>query len=409
MSGPISSNSPQVPGAPKRTADPAKPKQEVARLPGDRMELGRALPPSMIEADLRMSMVGGTQLAADGKITVQKAFIERLLRHALGGNKDITDAKIGFDPASGTYSVQAKIGVKGLSLPFSIKAAPVIEQNEIGFQLKEVVIPTRFGALELNLVTRKLTEAIAREMSYSGIRNTANPKSGLIRIDTNSLLHQQGVLPSFVGLDFQKTRLSLDVAPSGNVVVGMTSPQRAPELPDTPASDIAVFADEQALRQALRHALGPDFEVEKVTLGEGGLKLDGRAEFKAGSDVLTAGKALFLLLAIAANDPSANQIGTERVRMTVPLALDVKQDGSQFVITPDLSKALGPLKEALEKAGFKPIPEGKGLRIDLDAVWQDRKATFDQLRLQPDGASARMRLDIDSFLTAPWLKRDPDV
>lgn len=406
MSGPISSNSPQVPITPKRAADPAPSKPEASRPTGDRLQLGRALSPSLIEADLRLSMVGNTQLAADGTVTLQKALLERLVRHAVRGSKEITDARIGFDAASGTYAVEAKVAVKGLQLPLSLKLAPVIDSNAIGFQFREVAIPTRLGSLESSLITRKLTEAIAHEMSRSGIRNTTDPKQGLIRIDTNGLLNHLGVLPTFVGLDFEKTRLSMNVAPDGNVVVGMKSAQRAPAISDTPASDIAVFADEKALQQVLRHALGRDFEVEKVTLGEGGLKLDGRAEYKEGSEVLTAGKALFLILAIAARDPVANQIGTDPARMMIPLALDVKQEGTRLVITPSIQKALGPLAESIKKAGFNPVPEGKGLRIDLDEVWQGHSATFDQLRVRSEGADARMRLDIDSFINAPWLKDD---
>lgn len=407
MSSPISTNSKQLPVAPQRPA--AQPQKTQCRVQSDRLDLGRALPPSLIEADLRLSMTGGPQVAADGKVTIQKAFIDRLLNHALGGSKDIKDARIGFEPQSGTYTVQAKIKLKGLQVPVSIKIAPLIDQNMVSFQLREVSIPTRFGALEANLITRKATEAIAQELRANGFRNTTDAQRGVVRIDANNLLRYVGALPSFASVDFDKTRLSLNVAADGNVVVGMQSGQKAPEIPNTSASDIAVFADEKALQQALRHALGPDYEVKKVTLKDGGLKLEGDAEFKQGSDVLNAGKALLLLLAVAARDPIANEIGTEAARMMVPLELDVKQDGHQLIITPDIAKALPSLTDSVKKAGFNPIPDGKGIRIDLNEVWADRCGTFDQLRVQAEGASARMRLDIDSFLDAPWLKRDVGV
>ncbi|HEY9856245.1 MAG TPA: hypothetical protein V6D05_10935 [Stenomitos sp.] len=409
MSSPISQSTRQAPLAPQRPVAQAQPNKAMCRVGSDRLDLGRSLPPSLIEADLRLSMIGGPQLAADGQVTIQKAFVERLLRHALGGSPDIKDARIGFEAATGSYSVEAKIAIKGIQVPLSIKFAPMVDQNQVSFQLREVAIPTRFGTLEANLITRKVTEAIAHEMSVNGYRNSTDAKRGIVRLDVNGLLGQLGVLPSFASLDLDKTRLSASVSPTGNVVVGMASTQHAPEIPGTSASDIALFADGQGLQQALRGALGPDYEVQKITLDHGSLKLDGQAEFKEGSDFLTGAKGLLLLLAVAARSPAANQISPTPERMMVPLSLDIKQDGTQFVITPSIGKALESLTDSLKKAGFTPVPDGKGVRIDLNEVWKDNCAIFDQVGVQPEGAAAKLRLDLDSFFDTPWLKKNSDA
>lgn len=402
----ISTRSRPAPIAPQRPAPQARPKPEVCRLRPDSFQVGRALPASLIEADVRLGMVGGTGLAADGTLTLQKTFLERLLRGALSGSKDIQDARIGFDAASGSYAVQAKVRVKGLQVPLSLKLAPVVDHNQLGFQLRDVAIATPLGSLEANLLTRKVTEAIAGELRFNGFTNSVDARQGIVRIDVDNLLSRLGVLPEFASVDLDRTRLSVDVQRTGNVVVGMKSNQHLPQLPDTPASDIAVFADPKALQQALRGALGPDYEVQQVTLDNGHLKLDGQAEFKQGSDFFTGAKALLLLLAVASGDPAANRISPTRERFMVPLALDIQQDGTQLVITPSLSKALGSLKDSLEKAGLKPVQDGKGLRVDLNSVWKDKCATFDQVRVQPEGTSARMRMDLDSFYDTPWLKAD---
>lgn len=403
MSRPISNGSRQPPIPPQRQAAQGKLKTEVPRTGGDNLQLGRALPPSLIEADLRLSMVGSTAVAGDGTVTLQRAFLDRLLRHALAGSQDIQEARIGFDVMTGTYTLQAKASVKGISVPLSLKFAPIIDQNQIGLQFREVAIPTRFGSLEANLLTRKVTEAVAQELAANGFANSTDPRNGLIRLDANALLGEVGVLPSFASLDLEKTRLSVKVALNGNVVVGMKSDQPAPASPDTPASDIAVFADARALQQALRGALGPDYELQKLTLDNGHLKLDGRAEYKEGSGVVNGAKALFLLMALASGDSSANRIDTTPERLMVPLGLDVKQDGTHLVITPSLTKALDSLSESLQKAGLTPVRDGKEIRVDLNELWKGRSAAFDQIRVQQDGASARLHLDIDSFFESAWL------
>lgn len=409
MSSPISTSSRQVPVAPQRPAAPAQPRAEICRVQGDSLQLGRQLPPSMIEADLRMTMTGGTALAADGTVTIQKAFVDRLVRHALNGSQDIKDARIAFDAQEGAFSVQAKVVVKGIQVPVALKIAPLIDQNQVSFQFREVAIPTRFGSVELGIIKRKATEAIAKELRYNGFANTTDAKRGVVRMDVNSLLSRLGALPSFARIDFDKTRLSLDVQANGNMVVGMTSPQQAPVLPNTSASDISVFADQQALQQALRQALAPDYELQNLTLDQGRLKLDGKAEFKQGSDAINGIKALALILAVAARDPVATQMNTNPERLMVGLSLDIKQEGTQFVITPSIGKALSSLEESIKKAGLNPVSDGKSIRFDLNAVWKDNCGTIDDLTVKRDGAGARMRLDIDSFFDSPWLKRDSNA
>lgn len=381
--------------------------QEADRAPaaGDRLDLGTNPLQHLLEADLRIKVAPGPSLIGHGNIGFNRVFVERLLRFGLSKSEDVKNPRIAFHEGTRSYSVQAVFNVRGIDVPFSVRVKPVVEGNVPGFKLENLRIPLgnsgRFG-IEHEWLTGKVSEELAKQLQWDlGAR--AIPEKGVVTLNPSRLLHTIGALPDYLSLDMQQTQFQAGFTATGDMNVVLRAPGMAPVQDTTPGSDITVEADEQSLSAVLRHALAPNYEVQGVSLETGQGVIDGRAEFKQGSDVINAGKLIIALIGLAGGDPRAANLASDPTRLMVGLDLAFKIEGTHMTITPSIDKALGDLGKSLEAAGLRPVQQGNSLRVDLGALLES-KGRLESIDVRQDVLNLRMRLDLDAIITNPILK-----
>lgn len=381
--------------------------QEAERPPaaGDRLDLGSNPLEHLLEADLRIKVAPGPSLIGHGNIGFNRVFVERLLRFGLSKSEDVKNPRIAFHEGTRSYSVQAVLNVRGIDVPFSARIKPVVEGNFPGFKVESLRIPLgssgRFG-IEHAWLTGKVCEELAKQLRWDlGAR--AIPEKGVVTLNPSTLLHTIGALPNYLNLDMQQTQFQAGFTAKGDMNVVLHGPGMAAVPDTTPGSDITVEADEESLSALLRHALAPDYEVQGVSLETDRGVIDGRAEFKQGSDVVNAGKLLIALIGLAGGDPRAANLAADPTRMMVGLDLAFKIEGKHMIITPSIDRALGDLGKSLEAAGLRPVQQGKSLRVDLGTLLED-KGKLESINVRHDMLDLRMRLDLDSIITNPILK-----
>jgi hypothetical protein len=371
---------------------------------GDRLDLAGPARERLLEADLRLKLVAGPSLVANGQIGFSRTFLERLLKHSLSKGETLSNAQVSFDPTRGAFSVRATATVKGLSVPFTVNLKPQVIGQGVGFKLDDLRIPLgdsgRFG-IQHRWLTGKVCEELAKELSLS-LGAQAHPDQGAVTLNPNAILHHVNALPEKLRIDLAKTRMDTEVSAQGDLTLHMRGAGMQPAENASSVSDLAVETDAAGLQSVLKSLLAPDYEVGQVTLRNGGAMIDGQAEFKDGSDVLNAGKLLVALVGLAGGEPRAAELISERSRLMIPLDLDVSLDGMTMRVKPSIGKALGELSKTLEAAGLSPVQEHGSLRVDLGGLLKER-GDLDHMQFRPDGMQVKLKLDLDAFIRNPSL------
>jgi hypothetical protein len=235
------------------------------------------------------------------------------------------------------------------------------------------------------------------------IRAQADPKRGLVRIDANSLLHNVGALPDFADLDISKTRFGVKMDAEGDITVAMADPEKpAQAAPGTRESDIAVTADDAALKDALGRALAPGYNLQNVRVRQGGLTLHGDVDYKPLSEVATGVKALLIVLAGARGVAA---LGTDpNVTVRGPLDMDITLDGTKVVIKPSLKPAGQQLLDSLKQAGIPATQQADGIHADMRGYLLSKGFKVVDAKASPTGLEARLQIDIDSRIKNPALR-----
>ncbi|MNK58224.1 hypothetical protein D3C87_772940 [compost metagenome] len=408
MTRPITTASPSPRTRASSSASPveeAKPQAAPAVVTStDRLELGGGTRDRLLEADLRLKVTPSARLVANGQIGFSRTFIERLLNHALGKGKTVTNAQVSFDPTKRAYSVRATAHVLGMSLPFTVDLKPQVIGQGVGFKLENLRMPLgdseRFG-LQHRWITSKVCDELAESLKWSlGAR--AHPDQGVVTLNPNSILHHVQALPESLELDLAQIQMQTSVSASGDLSLGMHAEGMAAAVNSSPQSDLTLEADAAGLQGALKRLLAPDYEVGTVTLRDGGAVIGGKAEFKDGSDVINAGKLLIALIGVANGEARAANLINDPSRLMIPLDLDLSLDGSVLRVKPSIGKAMAELEKTFTSAGLNPVQEGDRLRVDLSDLLQNR-GEFDALKFRKDGLQVQMKLDLDAFIRNPAI------
>lgn len=408
MPRPITSpTTPRTPNSqvPTPVAAPAEAAPVKAVAKGDHLAFRHSEDERLLEADLHFRIVNGPSLVANGDIGFSRVFIERLLRHALGNSQTLSNSQVSFDSQKGAYSVRTSATVKGVTVPFTVDLKPEVIGQRVGFKLENLRVPLgesgRFG-IQNAWLTGKVCEELADALRYNlGAR--AHRDEGVVTLDPNAILHHVQALPQKLRLDLRQIQLQTAITGTGDLKLVMRGQGLAPAENRTPDSDLSLEADAAGLKALLKGLLAPDYEVDQVTLKDGGGKIDGQAEFKDGSDLVNAGKLMVALIGLAAGNPRAAHLETSR--MMLPLDLNFTLDGTRLSLTPSIDKALGELAKTLEAAGLSPVKDGKSLRVDLAEIL-GRRGEVDTLQFKPNGLQMRMKLDLDAFIHHPALRSD---
>jgi hypothetical protein len=371
---------------------------------GDRLQIGSSQREPLLEADLRLKVVSGARIVANGQVNLNRTFVERLIRYGLSQGDAVSNAQVSFDPTRRAYSVRASATMLGMTVPFTVDLKPEVIGQGVGFKLDNLRIPLgdsgRFG-IQHRWITAKVSEELAKELSWS-LGAKAHPDQGVVTLNPNSLLHHAGALPRTLGVDLAQTQLRTEVSAEGNLTLGMHGADMAPAADSSSRSDLTVEADAAGLQALLSRMLAPDFQVGKVTLRNGGGVIGGEAEFKDGSNLINAGKLLTALIGMSAGNAQAANLMNERTRLMFPLDLDVSLSGTELRVKPSVDKALGEIAKTFEAAGLKPVQEGDRLRVELSPLLMER-GTFEAMQIRPDGLQVQMALDLDAFISSPAL------
>jgi hypothetical protein len=249
-------------------------------------------------------------------------------------------------------------------------------------------------------ITGKVTKVVAQALEDDDIHVQADPKHGLVRIDANSLLHNVGALPDFADLDTAKTQFGVNLDAKGDITVGMADPGApARPLPGTPESDIAITADDGALKVALGRALAPGYNIQDVRVRKGGVKLEGDVDYKPLSEVATGVKALLIILA------GVRRVGADpTVTVRGPLEMDITVTGTKLVIKPSLAPAGEQLLQSLKEAGIPASSQADGIHADMRAYLQSKGFKVVDAKVDATGLDARLQVDIDARIRNPALR-----
>lgn len=352
----------------------------------DRLDLTSEASSKPIEADLSLS-IAGRSVAPNGTVQIKRSVIDNLLQQALKGNSQLLNSKLSFDSASGAYNLSANVKAMGMQLPLSARIRLVSDQNSLGIALENVQV----ASIGMTYPSKLILEQMAKKVSEGNIQAQADTKTGIIRFDTTSLLRQAKVLPYSLAIDPQQTKLSLQTAASGDVTLAFQSERQGPAYTPTENSDIAVSIDQTAMTNLLREALVQDADIENVTFREGGLKIDGKAEIKDASAVLSAGKALLALMALASGSGAVNNV--DPVRVKAPVSLDLDVQGTEMLITPSSSLFLDVLERMAKHAGASCQRVGDSVRVDLAAFMPQEKGTLESVEATSEGLKLNLHLN----------------
>lgn len=373
-------------GAPTATA-PA--------VAGDRVAIGRR--PPAIEADLRLSMVGGPNLAADGTVKVQRAFLERFIRKVLADKRTFPSMALAFDPATKRYTSEGTVRWHGVPVPVEIAARPVVVGDKIGVKFEDPYLVLGSMRVKAGWLARFAAGAVLKEMQKTQLYATKGQEPGLVLLSPSSLMHELGIVPPYVALDGKRTKLDAALGQAGDFTLTLKA-DGVPAAPAaTPRSDVALAADEAALEAIMRHAMGGDYEVGGIALREGGAAVRGKADYKPVSDTLNLAKSIMLLAALSGGRP-AQGLDDRAVSVKGDLDLDVKVEGRTMTIKPSISMAAGEMLKVFERAGVPAEKVPGGVRVDMDAAAAKFGATLNQLRIDEHGVTLQANLDVDRLL-----------
>lgn len=370
----------------------------------DRLDLGGPRD-RLLEADLRLKVSPAGRLVANGQIGFNRQFIERLLIHALGKGKTVSNAQVSFDAGKRAYSVRATANVMGMSLPFTVDLKPQVVGQGVGFKLDNLRMPLgesgRFG-IQHRWITGKVSEELAESLKWS-LGAQAHADQGIVTLNPNSILHHIRALPEKLALDLGQIQMQTSVSAAGDLTLAMRAEGMAPAVDSSSRSDLTLEADAAGLQATLKSLLAPNYEVGTITLRDGGAKIGGQAEFKDGSDVLNAGKLLIALIGVQAGEPEALKLLNEKSRLMIPLDLDLAFNGTELRVKPSIGKAMDELKKTFTAAGLNPVQDGDHLKVELSGILANR-GEFDSMQFRKDGLKVQMKLDLDAFIRNPALK-----
>jgi hypothetical protein len=314
---------------------------------GDQLALA-ARPPA-IEADVRLAMRGGTSVVGEGTVKVRRRFLERFILDVLGDKKVFPRLAVGFDPAARRFTGEGVVRWHGIPLPVAITARPVVVGRELGIALGTPSLVLGGWRLPLPAFTDLARGIVLGELRTTRLRAREGDTKGLVLVDPSSILHELGIAPPFVTLDARRTAMTLTLDAAGDVALGLHAPDVPDAAPATPASDVALAADEAAIAAAMREALGGMYELGTLELREGGGRATGQADFKPISDSLTLAKGLLLLAAFAGGDGRlAGSADADPVVVKGRLDVDARVEGRTLVVTPSIGLAAGEMAKLVE-------------------------------------------------------------
>lgn len=386
--------------SPKPTARPAAAPAKAAApavATKDALALSRPAAPQGVTVDANGKLHGDGGLAVTGTVTLDRTFMERLVRHVTRkpafGERDVR-----FDAATQSYKGSVELEVKGIGLKLVGQAVPLVHDNHPAFQFKDLAVKIGFITLRGAWVRDLASKLIAKEITNGGIEASA-AKGGIVRLDPTTLLYDAEVLPRSTFLDQHRTKLGVKMAPNGDVAVQLKSDLPAPTADRSPRSDLAGSLDGEALLKMLAPVLGQDYQLREVSFKPGVIVLNGKVEAKPLSDAVNLGKGLLAVLLAAAGRPPTD-VSLETVM--IDLQLDAKVQGTQILLTPSLALALPELEKTLAKAGFTTTREGKSLKFDVGPMLAPYGVR--NIKVSEGQLSAESELDINGLIKAPILR-----
>lgn len=360
-----------------------------------------ARPPAMVEADVSLRLDAQGEAGANGTVRLDQGFVKRLVKHLLRNPERFRAIDVRFDAKTGAYAATGKVKLLGLWLPVTGRATPTSDAGRPAFRLDDLAIrwgPANRWSFSPGWLGRKITELVAGEMSKSGVDAEADRRRGVVRLDPNALLHKIRALPGWVSIDTAATQFAVRTERNGDVLVTLASEAQGPRLRQTPLSDIAIAADDQALQALLFRAIAPGYLVRGVRLREGGMSVDGEAEYKPISDVANGLKVLAVVL-------SGGRGGNTRpVKVMGPLDLEVGIRGTVLDIKPSLRKALPEIVKTLSAAGIPHTVSKDSLQADLGPWLASRGLRVSDVLTREGLLEAHLAIDIESRIRNPALR-----
>ncbi|MFN3428641.1 MAG: hypothetical protein ACK46X_01680 [Candidatus Sericytochromatia bacterium] len=391
---------------PVRRQAPALPKaslaQPVAAPAAPVVARAKAAAPAPATRGIEVDVTGQVDatggMAATGTVKLDRAFVERLLRHVTRKPHAFGDRDLKFNAATNTYGGTLQLKLKGVPLNLAATATPVVDGNLPGFKFETLSLKLGGMTIPVPFLKGLAAKLIAKEITNSGIASTPGER-GVVRLDPTSLLHEEAIIPTTVRINHAQTQFSVKTAANGDIELGLNSATPAVATADTAKSDLAVELDEKALARILKPVLGNDFQLSSVAIRQGTITLDGMVEAKPLSDVVNLGKTLLAIIAVANGNRNVN---ASPEKAMIGLKLDLKLEGTRALLTPDLGLALGELEKTLAKAGLNPVREGKGLRFDFSKLVAPYGV--EGLEAADGKLKGRAKLDINQLIKAPILR-----
>jgi len=398
----------QKPVVPARRQAPAAPGGRAAEAVAPPQAARPATAPARkpeIEADVRLRFEGPNGADANGAVTIQSAFLLRLLKHVLRNPKRFAQVAIHFDPQTKTYVADAKVKLLGMWVPVTGRAHPASDGGVPTIAFDELAIKWGPGGkwrFSPGLLERKVTALVAEELAKDGFLNTVDAKQRKIRLEPNALLHEIDALPHWAALNTRDTKFEVSTAANGDVRIALQTGGQAPVANGSTRSDISVTADDAALTAIALRALAPSYDVRTLKVAPNKVSLSGQVELKPVTDVANGIRVLALIL-------SQGRVGRQEVAPVMgTLDLEVAMEGTKILITPSLKPAAKQLAETLVKAGIAATVDGRTISADL-GPWLDGKGLKNQRIQALQGTlEARFEIDIDSRIKNPNLRR-PDL
>ena len=383
---------------------PAKAGPSAPEVTGDRLALANR--PPAIEADVRLAMRGQARLEAEGSVRVRRGFLERFIRDVLDDKRVFPHMKVGFDATSRRFTGEGAVRWLGIPWPVAIAARPRIVGDKLGVEFEAVQLVLGSWRLDVPFLKGLAARIVLDELRTTWIRASKGERAGVVLMEPASIIHELGIAPPYVQLDMQRTKLSLQIAESGDVTLGLKAGQTPAAPANTPRSDIALTVDEAALTAFMRQALGRDYDLRAITLRENGAAVRGQADYKPVSDTLTAAKGILLLAALAGGGRNLSNVDTSAVVVKGDLDLDVEVEGRTMVVKPSIGLAAGEMMKVLTTAGIPAERQGGAVWVNLDAAAQALGATLSTLRIDARGVSLQAGVDIETLIRNPRLLAD---
>jgi hypothetical protein len=356
--------------------------------------------PPLIEADVRVKMAGSNKALVNGTVRLDHRFVCRMVPYLLRSPRRFKHIQVHFDAATGSYAATGQIKLLGMWWPVSARAKPQGDGSMVAFKFEDLRL--QFGKKGISAMFLKgmVANIVADALKESNIVTSAVPKSGVVRMDVNSLLAEIDALPAVATLDTSHTWVAVATSAKGDLTVSFDTPGMAPAINSSPRSDITLEADPKALEAILGQALAPDFELTALNLKENRIQVDGQVDYTPVTDVVNGVKLLAVLLSNGRANPRFEKV-------MGPLSLDVAMDGTRLVVNPSIKAARKQLLETLKKAQIPVQERPDGLHVDLTKALEDRGIQVKNAHVDAHGLSGSVQIDIDSRLRNSQL-RDPE-